>query len=85
MSKTDQTASQRHPFGVKKSWHDLIRRQKICIIIQGTLQLALTSWTLWDVRHRDLEKLNGSKRLWTLLAFVQPFGPIAYLLFGRRR
>ncbi len=77
-------ANKRYSFG-RKSWHDLSRRQKTSIVVQGALQLALMSWTLWDVRRRDPEKLNGSKRLWTALAFVQPFGPIAYLPFGRKR
>jgi hypothetical protein len=68
-----------------KSWHDLSQRQKTGIVVQGTLQLALMAWTLWDVRRRDPAKLNGSKRLWTALAFVQPLGPIAYFFFGRKR
>lgn len=69
----------------RKSWQDFSRRQKSAIIVQGALQLALTGWALWDAHHREPQRLRGSKWLWTGLALVQPIGPIAYLLFGRKR
>jgi hypothetical protein len=46
--------------------------------------MALAAWALWDIRHRPADKIKGSKRWWTLAALVQPVGPIAYFVFGRK-
>ncbi|MFL5734092.1 MAG: PLD nuclease N-terminal domain-containing protein [Chloroflexia bacterium] len=69
----------------KKQWKDFSGAQKTRIIVQGAVQMALLAWTLWDLRHRPETRINGSKRLWTMAAFVQPVGPIAYIVFGRKR
>jgi len=54
-------------------------------MVQGVIQFALMAWTLWDLAHRPADQIKGKKRLWVMAAFVQPVGPIAYLLFGRKR
>ena len=51
---------------------------------QGIVNLALLIWAVRDIRHRSDEELNGRRKIWTLAAFAPPFGPIAYLLFGRK-
>jgi hypothetical protein len=66
-------------------WRDLPKKKRARFAAQGIVQVALTAWALWDLRHRPASEIRGSKRLWTLLAFVQPVGPVAYLLFGRER
>lgn len=68
-----------------RKWRDLTPRQKRRMGIRGVLQFALMVWALRDIRSRDDNQINGSKRLWTIAAFVQPVGPIAYLIFGRKR
>jgi|SRR5215212_6839111 len=69
----------------KKKWKDFSSAQKTRIVVQATIQMALAAWALWDIRHRSADRIKGSKRLWTLAAFVQPVGPIAYMLFGRKK
>ncbi len=52
---------------------------------QGLINLALMIWTIWDIRHRSDDEINGKRKLWMLAAFAPPFGPIAYFIFGRKR
>jgi hypothetical protein len=52
---------------------------------QGLINLALMIWTIWDIRHRTDEEINGKRRLWMLAAFAPPIGPIAYFIWGRKR
>ena len=37
-----------------------------------------------DLSERSESELNGSKRMWRILTFVNYIGPIAYFAFGRR-
>ena len=53
--------------------------------MQGLINLALMIWTIWDIRHRSDEEINGKRKLWYLAAFAPPIGPIAYFIFGRKR
>ena len=69
----------------QRQWKDLPAGRQRRLIITGLVQLTLTSLTLWDLAHRPASQIKGNKRLWTVLAFVQPVGPLAYLLFGRKR
>ena len=32
-----------------------------------------------------LDEINGSKQMWTVAAFINFIGPIAYFTFGRKR
>jgi hypothetical protein len=52
---------------------------------QGIINLALLIWAVRDIRHRSDDEIKGSRKIWTLAAFAPPIGPIAYLLFGRKR
>lgn len=69
----------------RKKWSELPPARKARIVGQVVIQCALTAWTLWDLNHRPASQINGDKRWWVLAAFIQPFGPIAYLIFGRKR
>jgi hypothetical protein len=53
--------------------------------MQGLINLALMIWTIWDIRHRSDEEINGRRKLWYLAAFAPPIGPIVYFIFGRKR
>ena len=68
----------------RKQWKDLSGAQRTRIVVQAAIQFALAAMALWDISHRPANKIKGSKRLWALAALVQPVGPIAYFLFGRR-
>ena len=52
---------------------------------QGLINLALLIWAVRDLRHRRDDEINGRRKIWRLAVFAPPFGPIAYLLFGRKR
>ena len=68
-----------------KQWQDFTDRQKRGIVVLGVLQLVLLAAALIDIRRRPAEEINGSKRLWTMVVFINGIGPIAYFLFGRKR
>lgn len=69
----------------RKRWSDLSPQQRAAIGIAGLLQIALLALTLIDIRRRPAEQINGNKKLWTLVAFINFVGPIAYFVFGRKR
>ena len=49
------------------------------------INLAFMIWMIWDIRHRGDDEINGKRKLWYMAAFTPPIGPIAYLIFGRKR
>jgi hypothetical protein len=59
--------------------------QRRGIVLSGLVQFALLAAALLDIRRRPADEINGSKLLWTGLAFVNFVGPIAYFVFGRKR
>ena len=68
-----------------KQWQDFTDRQKRGIVVLGVLQLVLLAAALIDIRRRPAKEINGSKRLWTAVVFINGIGPIAYFVFGRKR
>jgi hypothetical protein len=83
--RTIWRSSRKEPVLKPKQWQDLTDRQKRGIVILGALQLALLAASLIDIQRRPAEDINGSKRLWTMVVFINGIGPIAYFLFGRKR
>ena len=69
----------------KKRWEDLSGAQKVAIVLSGVVQLGLLAAALVDIYRRPAGEIRGTKRLWTLAAFINYVGPISYFLFGRRR
>ncbi len=69
----------------KKKWEDLSPGQRTAILVAASVELALTATALVDLARRPRERVRGPKPLWALGCFVQPVGPIAYLVCGRRR
>jgi len=68
-----------------KQWQDLTDRQKRGIVVLGALQITLLAAALIDIRRRSADAINGGKRLWTAVVFINGIGPIAYFVFGRKR
>ena len=68
----------------KKKWSDLTDQQKRAIYVGGALESMLTVAAVRDLRSRPAAEVNGPKSLWLLAFLVQPFGPLAYFLTGRR-
>ena len=69
----------------QKQWKDLTDAQKRGIVSLGVLQLALLAAALIDIRRRPADAINGSKRLWTAIVFINGIGPIVYFVLGRKR
>jgi hypothetical protein len=53
-------------------------------VVVGAVELVLTSLAVADLRRRPADEIRGPKALWLLASFVQPVGPIAYFVLGRR-
>jgi hypothetical protein len=73
------------PASTRRRWADLSPAQRAAVVTASTVELALTTWALVDLARRPGEAVRGPKPLWALACFVQPVGPPAYLLWGRRR
>ena len=68
-----------------KHWKGLSLAMKGGAAARGIFNLVLMIWTVRDIRRRRDNEINGRRKIWTLAAFAPPVGPIAYLLFGRKR
>ena len=70
-----------------KNWSDLTAREKAPFVVRGIVQFALLAAALVDIHRRPAEEINGSKWVWSAVAFVNfmGIGPIAYFIFGRKR
>ncbi|MCU0271302.1 MAG: PLD nuclease N-terminal domain-containing protein [Acidimicrobiales bacterium] len=66
-------------------WSELSSRQRVAIVVTGATEVALTTVALVDLARRPAAQVRGSKWVWALGCFVQPVGPVAYLVAGRRR
>ncbi|MFI1995544.1 PLD nuclease N-terminal domain-containing protein [Actinoplanes sp. NPDC020271] len=69
----------------KKSWHDLSRGQQGAILTVGAAELVITTIAVADLIRRPAVQVRGPKPAWLPVMLVQPFGPLAYLAWGRRR
>ena len=69
----------------KKKWSDLTTPQRAGVVVAAVAEIVLTSVALADLSRRPSAQVRGFKRIWALVCVVQPVGPLAYLLFGRRR
>ena len=68
----------------RKPWGEMTSTQQAGLVLMGVIQVALLAAALIDIRRRSADELNGSKRFWTLAAFVNFIGPLAYFIFGRK-
>ena len=68
-----------------KSWSDMTPMQKKIVVVAGIAEVALTTWCAKDLKARPAELVRGPKLLWAPALSIQPFGPIAYLVWGRKR
>jgi hypothetical protein len=68
----------------KVEWRELAPWQQWGIVFLTILQLSLLTAALWDIKHRSMAEINGSKAMWIALAFINFIGPLAYFSFGRK-
>jgi len=64
---------------------DLSSQQRGGILLASVVQIALLIAALRDLHRRPSDQINGSKRVWVAVSFVNFVGPLSYFLFGRRR
>lgn len=69
----------------KKSWNDMTSAQKKLVVAAGVAEVVVAAWCAKDLRQRPAALVRGPKLLWAPALSVQPIGPIAYLVWGRRR
>lgn len=68
----------------KQRWSELSPRAKTGVIVGGLIELILTTVAARDLKSRSKVDVRGPKVLWAALLMIQPIGPIAYLVAGRR-
>jgi hypothetical protein len=68
----------------KRGWADLTSTQQKAATVAGLVEVVLTTIAMRDLARRPRAQVRGPKLLWTAACVVQPIGPIAYLLLGRR-
>ena len=68
----------------KKKWSDLSATQQRAIVVGATLEVIVTTVALVDLVRRPPSRVRGPKLLWWAAMVVQPVGPVAYLVAGRR-
>lgn len=73
------------PGARSKTWKDLSARQQLYAVTLISVEVALTTTALVDLVRRPRDRVRGPKAAWAAMCFVQPFGPVAYLLVHRRR
>ena len=67
-----------------KQWSDLTSGQQRAVYVAGAVETVLTLLALIDLARRPRSAVRGPKAAWVAGAFVQPVGPIAYFLAGRK-
>jgi hypothetical protein len=70
---------------VGRRWHELSSREQTLVLALASIEVSLTATAAVDLYRRPAERLRGRKALWWPAILIQPVGPIAYLVVGRRR
>lgn len=68
----------------RKKWEDLSTPQRAMTVAAASIELALTATAVVDLATRPSELVRGRKEWWAIGCLIQPFGPVAYLAWGRR-
>lgn len=66
-----------------KKWSELSGTQKGLLLTLVSVELSLTATAMVDLVRRPPDQVHGRKGLWAMALFVQPVGPIVYLLKHR--
>jgi hypothetical protein len=69
----------------RRRWADMSSLQKAGNILMAVAEIATVAMALLDIRRRPASEINGSKRVWSMTALIQPIGPVIYFIFGRKR
>ena len=69
----------------KRKWSDLSTPAKVGVITLAAVEAVVTTIAARDLGGRTDAQVNGPRWLWKIAFFVQPFGPLGYLIVGRKR
>jgi hypothetical protein len=69
----------------KKKWSELSTQAKVGVVSLAAVEAVVTTIAARDLHGRTDAQVNGPRWLWRIAFFVQPFGPLGYLIFGRKR
>lgn len=67
-----------------RTWSELSSTQQRVIVAAAVVEVAMTLAAWRDLASRPAGRVRGSRRVWALAVLVQPVGPPAYFLCGRR-
>jgi hypothetical protein len=70
--------------GRNRRWRDLGPGARVAVVLGTAAEITLTSVAAADLARRPPAYVRGPKPLWAAALLVQPVGPVAYLLLGRR-
>lgn len=68
----------------RQRWSDFAPAEQVAVVALGVAEVVTTTIAVVDLVRRPREQVRGPKALWFAANVVQPVGPVAYLLFGRR-
>jgi hypothetical protein len=68
----------------KQNWSEMSPTQRKLVVVGGLAELVITTIAARDLHGRDDSQVRGPRALWFLAFAVQPFGPLGYLVFGRK-
>lgn len=69
----------------KQSWSELSPAARAGMLVAAVVELVLTTMAFRDLSRRPSDQVRGPKWIWWICSIIQPVGPIAYLVLGRRR
>ena len=78
-------AGKRRPGSLRDQWRDQPKWRRQATVALGAVEVVATVMASADLARRPRSLVHGPKVLWWSALTVQPFGPFAYLMFGRRR
>jgi hypothetical protein len=69
----------------RQRWQHMPRWQQAGVVALAATEVVLTTRAAVDLARRKKSAVRGPKLLWWPVLTVQPFGPVAYLRWGRKR
>jgi hypothetical protein len=69
----------------KRTWSELSTQAKVGVVTLAAVEAVVTTIAARDLSGRTDGQINGPRWLWKIAFFVQPFGPLGYLILGRKR
>jgi hypothetical protein len=71
-----------------RRWSSLSPRTRKLIVVAGSIEAALKTAALVDIKRRPSDQIRGPKLAWVaVVAVINSFGlaPLSYFVLGRRR